>query len=151
MTTALLGNRLVIGNDAAELRRMSQWLRDSAAAADIAPDLVFALDHCANEAVINIIDYAYDDAARHDITLELNRTAEGACMVIRDDGKPFNLLQAPEHENCGCIADAKIGGLGIHLIRCLMARCEYRREDGENVLTLEANLDPRQANAQPRR
>ena len=31
MTTALLGNRLVIGNDVAELRRMSQWLRDSAA------------------------------------------------------------------------------------------------------------------------
>jgi serine/threonine-protein kinase RsbW len=71
----------------------------------------------------------------------------GARIVIRDDGKPFNPLEMPVHERCGCLADAKVGGLGIHLIRCLMARCDYRREGGINVLTLEAQRKLQPGNA----
>ena len=134
----MLGERLVIGNKVGELRRMSQWLRNSAVAADISQDLICLLDQCANEAVVNIISYAYDDGKHHDLTLGLNRTANGACLVIRDDGKPFNMLEAPERKPPGSLKDAKVGGLGIHVIRRLMTRCDYRRENGINVLSLEA-------------
>jgi len=127
-----------MANDVAELRRMTQWLQESAGAAGIAPDVVRILDQCANEAVVNIISYAYEDAKRHDIALELNKTAQGACLMIRDDGRPFNMLEVPEHTPAASLADAQIGGLGIHLIRRMTARCDYRREGGFNVLSLEA-------------
>jgi anti-sigma regulatory factor (Ser/Thr protein kinase) len=137
--TAMLSDRLVVGNDIADLRRIATWLRESGAASDIPKDLVFMLDVCANEAVSNIISYAYDDGNRHEITLELNRTAKGARLIIRDDGKPFNMLEAPEHKQPRSLQDATVGGLGIHLIRRLMAHCEYHRADGINVLTFEAH------------
>lgn len=147
MTTAILSNRFVMSNDMAELRRMTQWLQGSSKAAGIAPDIVRLLDQCANEAVVNIISYAYEDAKRHDIALELNKTALGACLVIRDDGRPFNMLEAPEREQAASLADAQVGGLGIHLIRRLMSRCDYRREGGNNVLFLEAQPKPQRCNA----
>jgi anti-sigma regulatory factor (Ser/Thr protein kinase) len=147
MTPVTPTARFVMGNNVAELRRMTQWLRESAGAAGIAPDVVRILDQCANEAVVNIISYAYEDAERHDISLELIKTAHGASLVIRDDGKPFNMLDAPERRAAAGLADAQIGGLGIHLIRRMTARCDYRREGGFNVLSLEAQPKPQHCNA----
>jgi anti-sigma regulatory factor (Ser/Thr protein kinase) len=137
MTAARLANRLVIANQVTELRRMTEWLWANGTAADIPQDLLFKLDVCANEAVINIITYAYEDSRPHDITLELNKTEAGACLVIQDDGKAFNMLEVAEREKAESLADAAIGGLGIHLIRRLMERCDYQRQGAFNVLSLE--------------
>ena len=131
------GDRLIIRNEITELRRMSEWLVGSGQASGLSQDILSRLEVCANEAVTNIISYAYDDAAGHDITLELNKTATGACLIIRDDGKPFNMLEAPEHRQPASLADAKIGGLGLPLMRGLMSHCRYQRENGFNVLCLE--------------
>jgi len=133
----MLDERIVIANRLDELRRMTQWLHDSAAALGIAEKALFTLDVCANEAVANIISYAFGDRMRHDIALELHKTGTGACLVIRDHGKPFNPLEAPERDLPKAIKDAGIGGLGIHLIKHLMTRCNYERVDGVNVLSLE--------------
>jgi serine/threonine-protein kinase RsbW len=133
------GDRLIIRNDVAELRRMSEWLVGSGQASGLSPEVLSRLEVCANEAVSNIISYAYDDSEAHDIALELNQTSTGACLIIRDDGKPFNMLTAPEHRLPTNLADAKIGGLGLPLMRGLMARCGYQRDNGFNVLSLEAS------------
>ena len=147
MVTDLLCDRLVIGNDLSELRRMTEWLRTSCESAGLPGDVVYTLDFCANEAVANIINYAYDSPGPRNITLELKETEGGARLVISDDGKPFNVLAAPEHQPPENIEDARIGGLGIHLIRRLITDSEYRRADGLNVLSLEARHNPQQPDA----
>jgi len=147
MSFAMLAERIVIGNDLGELRRMSQWIRDIANAVNLPNDMAFALDYCANEAVTNIISYAYEDSERHDIELELTAAGQGARLVIRDDGKPFNAPQAPEYIAPSSLADAHIGGLGIHLMRKLMAHCDYRREGNFNVLSLETQQTNQTRNA----
>jgi anti-sigma regulatory factor (Ser/Thr protein kinase) len=147
MTSTMLGDRIVIGNDISELRRMSEWLRTIVAETDLPGELLYRLDVIANEAVTNIISYAYDDAARHDITLELTKSAGGATLVIRDDGKPFNVLDVPARQPPKGLDDAAIGGIGIHLIRRLTSRCDYRREGRFNVLSLETEHAPQPRNA----
>ena len=57
------GDRLIIRNDVAELRRMSEWLVGSGQAAGLSKEVLSRLEVCANEAVSNIISYAYDDRA----------------------------------------------------------------------------------------
>jgi len=146
-TSDMLPDRIVLNNDLNELRRMTQWLRTSAASAGIADALVQKLDLAANEAVTNIISYAYSDAARHDITLDLEKTGGGARLTICDDGAPFNILEVPEHAVPASLESAAIGGLGVHLIRGLTSRCEYRRENGKNVLTLETERELQTGNA----
>lgn len=147
MVSELLSDRLVIGNDLSELRRMTSWLRASCESAGISRDVAYKLDFCANEAVANIISYAYDGPEPRDITLELNETEGGARLVISDDGKPFNVLAAPEHQTPENIEAAHIGGLGIHLIRRLITDCEYRRTGSFNVLSLEARHSPKPPDA----
>jgi len=139
---SMRGDRLTISNEMAELRRMSEWLVSSGLACGLQKEMLSRLEVCANEAVTNIIRYAYDDSKGHGITLELDKTATGARLVIRDDGKPFNVLETPEHRQSASLADARIGGLGIPLIRRLMSQCAYRRENGINVLCLEAQGTP---------
>ena len=101
------------------------------------PELAHRLDVCANEAVANIISYAYEQPGWHEITLALSETAQGVRLVIRDDGKPFNALEVPERVTPASLDYAEIGGLGVHIIRRLIAHCDYRRENGINVLSLE--------------
>jgi len=137
MLATMHSERLVIANDLHELRRMTQWLHDSGQALGVAEDALFKLDLCANEAVANIISYAFDDDRRHDISLEMNKTAAGASLVIRDDGRYFNLLDAPAHEAPATLADARIGGLGIHLIKRISSHCSFQRSNGFNELSLE--------------
>ena len=139
-------DRLTISNEMAELRRMSEWLVSKCLACGIQKEMLSRLEVCANEAVTNIIRNAYDDSKGHGITLELDKTATGARLVIRDDGKPFNVLETPEHRQPASLADARIGGLGIPLIRRLMSQCAYRRENGINVLCLEAQDTPENNN-----
>ena len=138
MSGAMLSNRITVANEVAELRRMSDWLWTCGAAAGISPEVLQHLDVCANEAVYNIIRYAYADCARHEIEMELSKTAEGARLLIRDDGKPFNMLDAPAPAQPRNLDEAEAGGLGIHLIRRLTAHCDYERRDGFNLLGLEA-------------
>src|SRR5262249_15247829 len=142
-------DRLTIKNEITELRRMSEWLVSTGLARGISKDVLFRLEVCANEAVSNIISYAYDDYTGHEITLELNGIDAGARLVIRDDGKPFNPLEAPPHHRPASLADARVGGLGIHLIRELTSKCSYQQDGGFNVLCMEAeNRPPKHTTAQ---
>jgi serine/threonine-protein kinase RsbW len=138
MSAVAPDNRLVIRNEVAELRRMTEWLWAQGREADVPEDLLFKLDVCANEAVTNIMSYAYDDQDRHDIMLTLDTSEADVCLVILDDGKPFNLLDSPEPRHVDRLEAATIGGLGIPLIRGLMPRCTYQRAAGRNILALDA-------------
>lgn len=132
---------LVVTNRIPELRRMSQWLRERCCLAGVSEELIQRLELCANEALANIISYAYSDDAAHDITLTLDTAMDHVRLGIRDDGKPFNPLGMPGHTMPASLADASVGGLGVHLIRSMMTSCGYERRGTHNILTLEASAE----------
>jgi anti-sigma regulatory factor (Ser/Thr protein kinase) len=133
---------LQICNDLTELRRMSEWLQNAAESIALPSPIAWNLDLCANEAVANIILYAYQDHDPHQIylRLELKKNHE-LYLLIQDDGKPFDPFKAFTPTLSDNIEDAKIGGLGIHLIRSLMDECNYCRSDGKNIITLTVRLN----------
>ena len=134
-------SRLVIPNRLEALRPMSEWLEESIRGRGLPESLAFRFDLCANEAVTNIISYAYADGAPHEISLRLFRDGDAVCLEIEDDGAAFNPLQRPEHAQPASLEDADIGGLGVDLIRSFMSDCRYVRRDGRNVLTLAAGIE----------
>ena len=122
-------------NDLCELPRMSTWLQQASRLLAL-PDVVASeLDVCANEAVTNIINYAYDDAASHRIKVRLTQISDQVDLEVEDDGKPFNPLEYPPQKPT-TLALAPLGGRGILLIRGLMSECRYRRQEGKNILTM---------------
>lgn len=133
-------HRLTLANELAELRRMSEWLVRAARDCGLPPARIADLDVCANEAVANIISYAYDDPGQHAIHLRLARGGDAVTLVIEDDGRPFDPLSAALAPAPASLAEASIGGLGLRLIRGMMDHCEYRRQGGSNFLSFTARV-----------
>jgi serine/threonine-protein kinase RsbW len=131
--------RLTLVNDLDELRRVSAWLERSCHGLGLTPSGLSELDLCANEVVTNIISYAYDAPGPREIVLRLARDPAGVRLTIEDDGRAFNPLEAQLPVPPASLAAADIGGLGIRLIRGMMAECSYQHRGGKNILTLIAH------------
>jgi anti-sigma regulatory factor (Ser/Thr protein kinase) len=130
--------RLRLANDYGELRRMSEWLRSACENLGVGAERIDDLELCANEAVANIIAYAYEGAAprEHAIELRIERVGSAARLTVEDDGNRFDPLAAELPEPPPSLAEAPIGGLGIKLVRGMMAQCAYRYEGGRNVFSM---------------
>ena len=91
------------------------------------------------EAVVNVMNYAYPEGTRATILLEVFADEESVRFELRDDGKPFD----PTSEEVDVENNVKnkiIGGMGIHLIRHYMDHIAYERKDGQNVLTMTKKI-----------
>lgn len=108
-----------------------------------APGISFNLNLVLEEAVSNVVLYAYPDGKEHHITLDAawNDQERQLSLVLKDHGLPFNPLEeAPEVDTTLDANERSIGGLGIFLIRQMMDEVTYERIDGYNILTMRKNI-----------
>ena len=136
METWRSSHSLELCNDLAELTRLSEWLHATGGQVELPDDILSDVDHCAAEAVHNIIAYAYQDTDTHLIRVSLIRERDRVNLEIEDDGTPFNPLDYSAPPAVSRIEHAPLGGRGIRIVRGLMTECSYRRENGKNILTM---------------
>jgi serine/threonine-protein kinase RsbW len=132
----LEANRLELRSDLAELKRLAGWI-EAQAQQELSADTSFAIQLCLEEAVANIIMHgggAKDDRLQIAIALERN----GGTLVARieDSGREFDPTQFPPPSVAKSLEEAKVGDLGIHLMRSFASGMHYERRDGRNRLTL---------------
>ncbi len=96
----------------------------------------FKLNLAIEEAVVNVMSYAYPAGTKGDVDIDAEADDEQLKFVISDSGTPFDPTQKGEVDTTLSAEDRGIGGLGIHLIRQIMDTINYERVDGKNVLTL---------------
>ena len=94
----------------------------------------------AEEIITNIISYAYADETEHSIEVSLSYDNGLLTVIVTDDGRPFNPLDAPSPDLDASLEDRPIGGLGIALVKSLMDQVSYQRESNRNVLTLVKHI-----------
>lgn len=102
---------------------------------NLAQELVFKVELVLEEAVTNVIHYAYPEAsgeAEVGIAVEVDK---GFCLRVKDWGVPFNPLERPAPNMCEEVSERQVGGLGIYLIRHLVDHLDYQRQEGANTLT----------------
>ena len=107
----------------------------------LSPELVFNLNLVLEEAVSNVILYAYPKEEHQTISLIARKKDNQLIFVLTDSGKEFDPTQAPDADITLSAEDRPIGGLGIFLIRQIMNTVEYQRIEGKNVLTLGKELE----------
>ncbi|MCF8479120.1 MAG: ATP-binding protein [Rhodospirillum sp.] len=91
---------------------------------------------CLDEAITNVISYAFPEGGDHEIIVSLIPNGDEVIAEIIDDGIPHDPLARPDPVHVeATLEDRPIGGLGIHLIRKLSRSVAYRHEDGKNHLT----------------
>jgi anti-sigma regulatory factor (Ser/Thr protein kinase) len=98
------------------------------------------IDVCSVEAVTNIVSHAYADNTAHQIRLSLERDAQAVSLEIEDDGIAFDLREVARPERPANLADAKIGGLGVHIVRSLSDELQHQRCGELNRLRLVFRL-----------
>lgn len=98
---------------------------------------VYSIQLAADEASSNIIEHAYAGVQDGKLEVECNIFDGGMKIVMRDRGKPFNPSSVPEPNLNADLAERKIGGLGMYLMRKLMDEVTYVSSvDGGNTLTM---------------
>ena len=131
---------IILANDRSEISRLYEFVEEVGNDFELSPDIVFNLNLVLEEAVVNIINYAYPKEEHESIYLSARMHEDSIVLVLTDTGKEFDPTAAPEADVTLSADDRQIGGLGIFLIRQIMNEVKYERIEGKNVLTLEKKL-----------
>ncbi len=132
-------NTLILDNSPKELARLSQWIDSFSQQHHIAEKASFKMKLVVVEAVTNIIDYAYDDK-QSNVSVSSAIIDNSIIIELEDTGRPFNPLALPDVKLTDSLDEAKIGGLGIHLIKNYTDDCAYQRENSTNRLKMTISL-----------
>jgi anti-sigma regulatory factor (Ser/Thr protein kinase) len=115
-------------------------LQEFARSAHLPSSVLQAADLCLEEHITNVINHGFANCELHAIVVHLALDQECLVVEVKDDGKPFNPLEKPEVNTSIPLEHRPVGGLGIHLMRRFMDKLEYRRESGQNILTMRKRL-----------
>ena len=123
--------------DMDELPRMKDFVVNAAEKAGMNSRDTKCLRLAVEEAVTNVIQYAYDGGNNCQLSLSACTTGNALEVTITDKGKPFNPTTAPMADTTIPADERTEGGLGILLLHRMSDGLDYRREDGCNILKIK--------------
>ena len=133
---------LCIKNDIHELNTLTQFLEEVGDELGLSPGLVMNLNLVLEEAVSNIIFYAYpkDTVVEEAVTLTLTCEQDELLICLKAHRIAFDPTQKEDPDLTLSAEERPIGGLGIFLIRQLMDEVTYRREGDCNLFTMKKRI-----------
>lgn len=140
MGSVRLQRSLTLPNDIETIPRLNEFIDTAAEETDLDPSLTMSLNLALEEAVVNVMNYAYPPGQAGTVDIEMVVSDTSLVFVISDAGRPFDPTQAAEADTTLSADERPIGGLGIYLVRHLMDDIRYERLDDRNVLTLTKRI-----------
>ena len=120
-----------------ELLRLKSFVNSISERFGIDEDRTQQIRLVLEEAVSNVINYSEADS----INIHACTDDSGVLVVtIKDNGKPFDPVAAPEANIDIPMEERQLGGLGIELMRSLSDSLEYMRENEYNILTIRKTI-----------
>ena len=104
----------------------SRRIVDHLAPLSLSPTTLNRLELIFEEAVANIVRHGFADGGRHAILVIARDHGDAVELVFEDDAPLFDPLSLPPPEPQSDIATARIGGLGVALMRRLAASIEHQ-------------------------
>ena len=135
---------IVIRNSIAELANLRDGLERIGAELGVPGKPLMQLQVALDEIASNVIKYGWPDGGNHKLCVRISGQQDRIEVEIVDDGREFDPRQAPPSEPQPA-GRRQPGGLGIHLIKQLVDRLEYKRVGGRNrtVMTKQYVSDRR--------
>ena len=128
--------RITLRNDIREIPALSAFVDGLAEEASLDPALAASLNLALEEAVTNVIMYAYPEGEAGQIEVQAERFDDRFEFTVIDSGRPFDPTSVPDADITLGVAERPVGGLGIFLVRRIMDSVSYVREQGRNVLRM---------------
>jgi anti-sigma regulatory factor (Ser/Thr protein kinase) len=130
---------LTVRADLAEVDRVRLFLRDNLRGLAVTEEEAMKIELSLHEIFVNVAMYAFPQGNGE---ASLKTWIDGGTFTveIRDRGIPFDPADRPPPDLEEKIRRGTRGGLGVFLFKTLMDGFTYRRDDGENVLTIFKKL-----------
>jgi sigma-B regulation protein RsbU (phosphoserine phosphatase) len=136
MDATFLQRKIVLPNDVQEVPKLAAFVDEVCEWMEFDPMLTMQLNLAIEEAVVNVMDYAYPPGTKGEVDIEVKADADKLMFTISDNGVAFDPTAKAEVDTTLSAEERQIGGLGIHLVRHIMDNVEYERKDGRNILRL---------------
>ena len=136
MENVHLQRSLTLPNDVSTIPQLNEFIDSICEELGIDMSTVMSLNLALEEAVVNVMNYAYPEGTTGEVSIEALADDTSLRFVIIDSGKPFDPTAKAEVDTSLPANERPIGGLGIHLIRHIMDDIKYKYHDGKNILTL---------------
>lgn len=133
--------QFVIENQVDELPPLAEKMDKLAEEWNLSPALAMNLNLVIEEAVSNIIFYAFTDKNKHEIKISVSTDNKTLTIKIADDGIPFNPLEQKQPDINLPAEERPVGGLGIFLMSQIMDEMQYTRKGNENRLILKKSMN----------
>ena len=133
---SVLDEEITLQNDVSQVKALNSFVKESLRQLGVARSLANKLRLAVEEAVVNVMEYAYPSGITGDINVRLTSNGKRVKFIITDSGVSFNPTEAATADTTLTAEERPVGGLGILLVRNLMDSINYERIDGKNVLTL---------------
>jgi serine phosphatase RsbU (regulator of sigma subunit)/anti-sigma regulatory factor (Ser/Thr protein kinase) len=129
-------DQITLVNKESEVTRLGSFVKDFLAPMDLDKKLASGLRLALEEAVVNVIDYAYPAGEQGEILINADTNGHEVRFTITDSGYPFDPTTVLKPDTTLDAQNRPIGGLGIFLSRKLMDSISYNRIGAKNVLSL---------------
>lgn len=127
-------------NQIDEIERVSAFIEELGEELNLSLSLVMKINLAIEEAITNIIQYAYPKGSENTINLSTEYKDNELIFILTDRGAAFDPTQMPEVDTSLTAEERSIGGLGIFLVRKIMGEVTYQRIDDENRLEMRKKL-----------
>ena len=130
---------LTVRADLRDVDRVRGFLRTCLRGLHLGEEDLMKIELSLHEIFVNIAMYAYP-GGKGSMSFRVWHEGRTLHMEFRDRGIPFNPTEHPAPDLEAKVRQGTRGGLGIFLFKALMDGYAYRREDGENVLTVSKKV-----------
>lgn len=124
--------RLTLSNQRAEIARVHSTLAEFLDEEGVPPGMAHRVKLVVEELVVNVIQHAFADDAKHAILLDVRTEPGGIAVVVEDDGKPFDPRAVSPLKIGELLEAGRSGGLGVAIIKKMARDLEYVRAGGRN-------------------
>ena len=136
----LLKDQLSLVNDRAEVEKLGAFVKGFCEKLALDRKTAAGLRLALEEAVVNVINYAYPKGETGDITIYADSNRKEVRFTVVDAGMAFDPTAALSADTTLDAQNRPIGGLGILLTRKLTDSVSYCRKGDNNVLALTKSI-----------
>ncbi len=132
--------RLILGNELEQINLLAEYIETIAEEANIDPSMTMSINLALEEAVTNVILYAYPEGKKGEIIIDAHVSDHELTFIIMDKGVAFDPTQKEDADITLGVEERPIGGLGIFLVKQLMDHVNYKRIEESNILTMSKSI-----------
>jgi serine/threonine-protein kinase RsbW len=128
--------RIEVPGSTLKLEKVRAFVAEHARRWGLAENIVHEVVLAVDEACSNVVRHAYRDGEKGLVEVRIRAGKDTFTVLIRDTGRAFDIDHYHPPDLQESIHRRRAGGFGVHIMRSLMDKVEYRSKGGYNEVRL---------------